>query len=116
MTNTVFSPGDSTFDEMIGETSHGILLEGRHMGQADSTGEFMFGVGEGIEIKNGELGKPFRAVTVSGVVFEVLKQVSMVSKESCLGFSGLCGKFQTAFTGGGGPYLKTRLHIGGTTN
>ena len=50
-------------------------------GRADSTSEFMFGVTFGYEIKNGKLGRAIKETTISGVAFDVLKTVSMVSNE-----------------------------------
>ncbi|MFX0091687.1 MAG: TldD/PmbA family protein [Candidatus Hodarchaeota archaeon] len=114
MTNSVILGGDSSLEEMLSEAKNAILLEGRRMGQADSNGEFMFGVQQGREIKNGELTDNFyRAVTISGIALDVLQKTKLLSKEVQHRFAGFCGKGQTAFTGGGGPYMLTELNVGG---
>ncbi|MHA2295402.1 MAG: TldD/PmbA family protein [Candidatus Hodarchaeales archaeon] len=114
MTNTCFDAGDMSLDEMIEDTHHGFLLKGRKAGQADSNSEFMFGVGEGLEITNGEIKGSIRQVTISGLALDVLNEDLLgISKEVTTGYAGFCGKGQTAFTGGGGPHIKTRVTIGG---
>jgi TldD protein len=114
MTNTYFMPGDKSLDEMISEIDDGLLILGAGSGQADATGEFMFGSSCAYEIKNGKKGKMFKEVTLSGVAFDVLKSVDAVSKEFCwdLG-SGYCGKGQPAKVDAGGPYIRCELMVGG---
>jgi TldD protein len=114
MCNSVIMGGDSTLEEMVAETKIGILLQGRRMGQADYSGEFMFGVEEGREIVQGELtDKYYRAVTISGIALDVLQKMRLLSKTIERGFAGFCGKGQVAFTGGGGPFMLTELNVGG---
>ena len=114
MRNTYIEPGTTTLEEMIASTEDGYLLDNPSSGQADSTGEFMFGAGEAWEIKNGKLGKLHREVTLSGMAFEVLGSVDAVSSEFRwdLG-SGHCGKGQLAKVDAGGPYLRCKLMLGG---
>ena len=52
----------------------------------------MFGISMGYEIKNGKLGKAILDTTVSGVAFEMLKTVDMVSDKVEWVASGTCGK------------------------
>jgi TldD protein len=114
MRNTCIAPGVQSLAEIIADTKVGFLLEGSNSGQADSTGEFMFGVSHAVEIRNGKLGKLFKEVTISGVAFEVLKTVDAVSSEFRwdLG-TGYCGKGQAAKVDAGGPYLRCQLTLGG---
>jgi len=114
MRNTYIEPGTMTLEEMIASTEDGYLLDNPNSGQADATGEFMFGAGEAWEIKNGKLGKLHREVTLSGMAFEVLGSVDAVSSEFRwdLG-SGHCGKGQPAKVDAGGPYLRCKLMLGG---
>ena len=114
MRNTYIEPGDATLEEMIAGVTDGYLLEGPQGGQADATGEFMFGVQEARRIRNGRLGELVRGVTISGIAFEVLQTVDAVSREFRwdLG-SGYCGKFQPAKVDAGGPYLRCRALLGG---
>ncbi len=117
MRNTYLEPanGDgSTLDELVAGIDDGFLLKGANSGQADATAEFMFGVQEAYEIKNGKLGKLMRGATISGDAFEVLKSVDAVSSdfEWAIG-TGHCGKGQPAKVDGGGPYVRCKLTIGG---
>jgi TldD protein len=114
MRNTYIRPGTQSLNEMIASTPDGFLIVGAGSGQADATGEFMFGCDYAVEIKGGKLGKKFKEVTISGVAFDVLKTVDAVSSEFLwdLG-SGYCGKWQPAKVDAGGPYLRCQITLGG---
>lgn len=114
MRNTYISPGEQNLEEMISEIKDGYLLEGAEGGQADSTGEFTFGVQEARRIRNGKLAELVRGVTISGIAFEVLKTVDAVSSDFRwdLG-TGYCGKGQPAKVDAGGPYVRCRVTLGG---
>ena len=113
MRNTAVLPGTSSIEEMIASVDDGYYLMESGNGQADLTGEFMFGVTCGYEIKNGKLGKALLDTTVSGVAFEMLKTVDMVSKEMEWSSSGFCGKKQPMAVSMGGPHLRCKIMIGG---
>jgi TldD protein len=114
MRNTYLEPGESTLEEMIAGVEEGFLLDGPRNGQADATGEFMFGVERAIRITKGKLGDLVRGVTLSGIAFDVLKTVDAVSKDFRwdLG-AGYCGKGQPAKVDAGGPYVRCRALLGG---
>ncbi|MBC8365917.1 TldD/PmbA family protein [bacterium] len=114
MRNTYLRPGTTPLEEMIASTREGYLIVGAGSGQADATGEFMFGSSYAVEIKNGKLGRKLREATISGVAFDVLQTVDAVSTEFRwdLG-SGYCGKWQPAKVDAGGPYVRCRLTLGG---
>lgn len=114
MRNTYIAPGERSLDEIVAETPHGFLIEVPGSGQADATGEFMFGAGYAIEIVDGKLGRMFRELTISGIAFDVLKTVDAVSKEFRwdLG-AGYCGKGQPAKVDAGGPYVRCQITLGG---
>ena len=112
MRNTAILPGKSSLDDMITSVDDGYYLMKSGNGQADSTGEFMFGVVQGYEIKNGRLGRAIRDTTISGVAFDMLKTVTAISddmKWRC----GMCGKKQPIPVGMGGPAVRCRINIGG---
>jgi TldD protein len=73
----------------------------------------MFGVVMGYEIKNGKLGKALKNTTISGIAFDMLKTVTMVSDEMSWSCAGMCGKKQAIPVGMGGPAVKCRINIGG---
>ena len=113
MRNTAVLPGKDRLEDMISSVDDGYYLISSGNGQADLTGEFMFGVTMGYEIRKGKLGKAILGTTVSGVAFEMLKSVDMVSDHVVWTSSGFCGKKQPMAVGMGGPELRCRLNIGG---
>ena len=113
MRNTCILPGTNTVDELIASVDDGYYLIDSGNGQADLTGEFMFGVTCGYEIKNGKLGRALLDTTVTGVAFEMLKTVDMVSNEVEWSSSGFCGKKQPMAVGMGGPHMRCKIMIGG---
>jgi len=113
MRNTVIHPGKDKLDDLIASVDDGYFLVKTGNGQADSTGEFMFSVDLGYEIKGGKLGRAIRETTISGVAFEMLKTVDMVSDDMSWEISGFCGKKQSMTTSMGGPALRCEMNIGG---
>mgnify|MGYP001591100239 CR=1 FL=1 len=114
MRNTYIEPGTSSLEEMIAGVEDGYLLDGAEGGQADATGEFMFGVQEAWRIRKGKKMELVRGVTISGTWIEVLSSVDAVSREFQwdLG-SGYCGKFQPAKVDAGGPWVRCQAILGG---
>ena len=113
MRNTAILPGKNTLEEMIASVDSGYYLTKTQNGQADTTGEFMFGITMGYEIKNGRLGRALRDTTISGVAFEMLKTVDMLSDTVHWDFAGYCGKKQPMPVSMGGPALRCKVNIGG---
>ena len=113
MRNTAILPGTDKLDAMIESVDDGYYLMWPSNGQADSTSEFMFGVCLGYEIKQGKLGRAIKDTTISGVAFDMLKSVAMVSDEMSWSCAGMCGKKQIIPVGMGGPSIKCQIHIGG---
>ena len=113
MRNTCILSGKSTLEEMIASIDDGYYLIDSSNGQADLTGEFMFGVSLGYEIKHGKLGRALLDTTVSGIAFDMLKTVDMLSDRVTWSSSGFCGKKQPMPVGMGGPDMRCRITIGG---
>ena len=113
MRNTAILPGKSKLEDMIKSIDDGYYLVKTGNGQADTTGEFMFSVALGYEIKNGKLGKAIRETTISGVAFEMLKTVDMVSDDMHWDCGGFCGKKQPMTVSMGGPAIRCDVNIGG---
>ena len=112
MRNTYIEPGDCSIEELVEEIKEGYFLKGGLGGQADFTGEFMFGTQEAVKIKNGKLGESFRGITICGNAFEVLKKVDAIGKDFIMR-AGRCGKEQINYVGMGGASLRTELLLGG---
>lgn len=113
MRNTAIHPGTSTLEEMIESVEDGYYLIDTNNGQADTTGEFMFGVCMGYEIKHGKLGRAILDTTISGVAFDMLKTVDMVGDTVSWSSSGYCGKKQPMAVGLGGPAIRCKVMMGG---
>lgn len=113
MRNTTVLPGKDKLEDIIASVDDGYYLTNTNNGQADLTGEFMFGVTMGYEIKKGKLARPILDTTISGVAFDMLKTVDMVSDEIIWTGSGTCGKKQPMTVGMGGPALRCKVMIGG---
>jgi len=113
MRNTAILPGKDKLEDIIASVDDGYYLIDSSNGQADTTGEFMFGVSMGYEIKNGKLGRALLDTTISGVAFNMLKTVDMVSDTVTWASSGVCGKKQPMPVGMGGPALRCKVMIGG---
>jgi len=113
MRNTAILPGKDKLDDLIASVDDGYFLVKTGNGQADMTGEFTFSVELGYEIKKGKLGKAIRETTISGVAFEMLKTVDMISDDMVWTISGFCGKKQPMTTGMGGPALRCDVNVGG---
>ncbi len=113
MRNTAVLPGKDKLEDMIASVDDGYYLLNTNNGQADLTGEFMFGITGGYEIKNGKLGRAILDTTVSGVAFDMLKTVEMVSDSVVWNTAGTCGKKQPMAVSMGGPAIKCKISIGG---
>jgi TldD protein len=113
MRNTAILPGPHKLEDMIASVDHGYYLMWPSNGQADSTSEFMFGVSLGYEIRNGRIGRAITDTTISGVAFDMLKTITMVSDQMSWSCAGMCGKKQIIPVGMGGPAIKCRVHLGG---
>lgn len=114
MRNTYIEPGQDKLEDMIAGIEDGYFIDGAGGGQADATGEFMFGADKVRVIRDGKLAEPVQRLTVSGLAFDVLKSVDAVSSDFLwdLG-AGHCGKGQPAKVDAGGPYLRCDILIGG---
>ena len=113
MRNTAIAPGKDKLEDMIASIDHGYYLVGNQNGQADCKGEFMIVASLGYEIKNGKILRPIRDTTLSGIAFDLLKTVSMISNQQKWRFGGICGKKQVICTAMGGPEIKCRANIAG---
>lgn len=116
MTNTFFEGGDSTKEEMIASVSYGFLLENPSSGMEDPKNwgiQCMVNIAR--EIRDGKLtGRIFSPIVLTGYVPDLLKSISMVSKETSLEGGGFCGKGYKEFVkvSDGGPYIKARIRLG----
>ena len=106
-------PGKDKLEDIIASVDDGYYLIDTGNGQADTTGECMFSVTMGYEIKKGKLGRALFDTTITGVAFDMLKTVDMVGNEVTWTSSGFCGKKQPMPVGLGGPELRCKVTVGG---
>lgn len=92
MRNTCIEPGDASFDEMIADVDLGVYAITASGGQTN--GEmFTFTAGNAYMIRDGKLAEMVRDVTLTGNVFQTLKDIDMLGND--LGIHdgpGGCGK------------------------
>ncbi len=113
MRNTAILPGHDKLSDMIAAIDDGYCFTKTNNGQADTTGEFMFGIMMGYEIKHGKLGRAIRDTTISGMAFQMLQTVDMLSDDMVWCSSGTCGKKQMMPVGMGGPAVKCKVNVAG---
>jgi len=91
MSNTFIAPGPHSFEEMLQGIDNGLYVVGGGSGNT-SKGLFTFSAERARVIKKGRLGDWIRDLTLSGNVFETLKDIDMVGKDLKRSRSGGCGK------------------------
>lgn len=117
MTNTYFSPGPCTRDEIIADTPCALYAKTLSGGEVNpATGDFVFGVAEAYLIEKGRVGRPVRGATLIGNGPEVLLGMDAIADDLEVK-AGMCGKEgQQVPVGSGQPTLRIReLTIGGTS-
>jgi TldD protein len=92
MSNTYIAAGKMDPDKIIGSIENGLLVKKMGGGQVNTTnGDFVFDVGEGFLIEDGQITTAVRGATLTGNGPDVLQIVDMVGSD--LGYTiGTCGK------------------------
>lgn len=80
-TNLTISPGSKAKDELIKEVKKGILVTRLSGFPNPVSGDFSGVVKGGFRIENGEIGKPVIETMLAGNVFEMINQISGISRE-----------------------------------
>lgn len=116
MTNTFFTSGNDTLEDMIASIKYGYILDGTMSGMEDPKNwGIQCMILKGSEIKDGKLtGEIVSPVIMTGYVPDVLKSISMLSGTVELSGSGACGKGYKEFVkvSDGGPYIKAKVRLG----
>ncbi|HAN45551.1 MAG TPA: hypothetical protein DCQ32_03260, partial [Cyanobacteria bacterium UBA8156] len=116
MTNTWMAAGDVSPSDLVHDLKHGICA-GNWVGGTTNGEYFTFTAGEAWRICNGQKVEPLRDVTLTGNVFQTLKQIEAIGDDLTWDESGGCGKNgQDGLpVGCGAPSLRLRrVAIGGT--
>jgi len=117
MTNTYIEQRDWTMDEMIKDIEKGYYVKGSRGGMTNLD-MFTFSAGEAYKIENGEIGEKVRDLTLTGNIFETMKNIDAIGNDLELfgkGGRGGCGKggqFPLP-VGLGGPHIRIRNVIVG---
>lgn len=116
MSNTYFCQGHSELDEMINSIEYGFLLEGVQSGMEDPKNwGIQCIVTKAKEIKNGKFtGKIYSPIIITGYVPDVLKSITMISRNLAMDGAGICGKGYKEYVkvSSGGPYIKAKVRLG----
>lgn len=116
MTNTFFTAGNDTVEDMISSIKKGYLLECPSSGMEDPKNwgiQCMISYGK--EIIDGKLtGNIVSPVVLTGYVPDLLKSISMVSGDVEIEGTGACGKGYKEWVkvSSGGPYIKAKVRMG----
>ena len=116
MTNTFFEKGTDKLADMIASIDHGYMLFNTNNGMEDPKNWAIQCVAEyGIEIVDGKLTENYVSpVVMSGYVPDLLKSISMISKNCKIVGAGMCGKGYKEWVrvSDGGPNVKARAKLG----
>lgn len=115
MSNTFFSPGTSTLEEMISQVDTGIFLDKVSSGMEDPQGwGIQVTCHYGHEIRGGRITeRVFAPIGITGYVPNVLQSITAVSNELQLD-GGTCGKGHKEYVpvSSGGPHLLLTARLG----
>jgi len=117
MTNTYIEPRDWTMDEMVKDIEKGYYVKSSRGGMTNLD-MFTFSAGEAYKIEDGEIGEKVRDLSLTGNVFETMKNIDAIGNDFKLfgkGGRGGCGKsgqFPLP-VGLGGPHIRIRNVIVG---
>ncbi|HEY9852644.1 MAG TPA: TldD/PmbA family protein [Leptolyngbyaceae cyanobacterium] len=90
MTNTAIEAGEYSFEEMISDIEEGVYAV-RMIGGQTNGEMFTFSAAEGYMIRNGKIAEPVSDVTLTGNVFQTLKDIKAIGNDSVY-LNGGCGK------------------------
>lgn len=114
MTNTAIEAGDCSFDEALADIEEGVYAV-RMLGGQTNGEMFTFAAAEGYMIRNGQIAEPVSDVTLSGNVFQTLKDIEAIGNDT-LYTSGGCGKSgqMPLAVSVGGPHVRIKdVVVGG---
>src|SRR5712691_7062549 len=119
MSNTVFDAGTRAPEDILGEVDHGWYVAGhRTPSIAESRENFRISARRVYEIRNGALGRLYRDGGIMADSRDYLMNVDAVGSDFRLYPIPNCGKgqpMQTKKLGNGGPTMRSRARLAGST-
>jgi len=108
MSNIYLAPGDMTLEEILEDISYGLYLSGSEYGYVEpEKGQFTCKIEEAWLIEKGELTEHLRDVAISGLILEILKNITAVGRDLRLEMPGMCSKSgQNIYVDGGAPHFR----------
>jgi len=91
MTNTYIEPGNTTFEDMIGDIKEGMYAR-EWYGGTTSLEMFTFSAGEAYMIRNGRIAEMVKPVVLTGNVFSTLDNIDAIGNDLDMNQGGGCGK------------------------
>ncbi len=89
LSNFYVKPGDVSYEDLIEDISHSILVEQFSWLNPDPvTGNFSSEIRAGYYIKNGEISEPIKGGLVIGNVFDMIKKIDAISDKSVITSGG----------------------------
>jgi TldD protein len=108
MSNTYFTAGDMSQEEVLEDIKIGVFLSGSQYGYVETQkGQFTCKAEQGWLIEKGELTEHLRDVAINGLTLDALKNVTAVGKELKIEMPGMCGKSgQGMYVDAGSPHMR----------
>jgi TldD protein len=109
MTNTYIEPGASSFSDLIADIEDGIYAKNWY-GGTTSMEMFTFSSGEAYRIRKGKIAEQIKPVTLTGNVFDTLKNIDAIGNDLDMNQGGGCGKGGQAPlpVSNGSPHIRIR--------
>lgn len=118
MTNTYVEPRGWNFDDMVKTVENGYYVKGSQGGMTNLD-MFTFSAGEAYRIENGEIREKVRDLTLTGNIFETMKNIDAIGDDLRMfnsGGGGGCGKggqFPMPISRGGPHIVIRNVIVGG---
>jgi len=116
MSNTYLERGQTPVEELFRKAGRGVYLEDGHWGYVFvDKGQFTCHAGAARWIEDGKPGEPLRDVSISGMIFDALRDIVAVGDDFEMEMPGHCGKSdQAMYINAGGPHvLVADMVVGG---
>jgi TldD protein len=114
MRNTYIANGEFSLEDLFASIDSGLYCKSLGGGSVNGTGAFNFAVEEAWMIEHGRLTKPVKGALLIGQATEIMKKISMSSRDLALS-AGFCGSVSgSLYVTVGQPHVKVdNITVGG---